>query len=152
MKEVVFEVKGKVKGKARPRVTHNGHAYTPVSTRLYEKAIRDAFVAAGGQMFHGYVHVDFEAVTGIQASATKAQRKIRLQVEELSTTKPDIDNIEKSILDALNGVAYEDDSSVVSVRAIKGRYEQEPRLLVRVREAFVEDIRNIHAWLWDDEA
>lgn len=38
---------------------------------------------------------------------------------ERDTTKPDIDNVLKAVLDALNGVAYKDDSQVVEVRVVK---------------------------------
>ena len=153
MRSVVFEVQGKVIGKARPRVTRVGHAYTPATTRLYEKAIRDAFLAAGGSKISGYVHVDFEATTKLQASATKAQKAMRLEGKELATSKPDIDNIEKALLDAISrGVAFDDDVQVVSVRKIKGRYETEPRLIVRVREITADEVAEIHSWMWGNEA
>lgn len=148
MKSIRFEVDGKVVGKARPRITRAGRAYTPASTRMYEGKIRDAFIAAGGDKLSGTLHVDFEAVTGIQSSATRRETARRLSGQELSTARPDIDNIEKVVLDALNGVAYKDDASVVSIRAIKGRYEETPRLIVRVREIDPEEIAEIHGWMW----
>ena len=37
----------------------------------------------------------------------------------LPLKKPDIENIVKTILDALNGVAYQDDTQVASVTAVK---------------------------------
>jgi Holliday junction resolvase RusA-like endonuclease len=43
------------------------------------------------------------------------------------TGRPDLDNVIKSILDALNGVAYSDDSAVISVTAEK-RYAENPRV------------------------
>ena len=39
MKEVEFVVYGRPKGKGRPRFTMDGHAYTPQTTRMYEKEI-----------------------------------------------------------------------------------------------------------------
>jgi Holliday junction resolvase RusA-like endonuclease len=71
---------------------------------------------------------------------------------ELSLKKPDIDNIEKIVLDALNGVAYADDANVVSVRAIKGRYESTPRLIVRVREVEPSELLAMHSFMWADHA
>ena len=152
MKQIKFEVPGKVIGKARPRHTRSGQTYTPAHTRLYERAIKKAFLDAGGSKLSGAVHVDFEAITGIQASATKAQRKRRMEGSELALMKPDLDNIEKALLDALNGAGYDDDVCVVSVRKIKGRYESEPRLIVRVREITPEEVNEIHSWMWGDEA
>jgi Holliday junction resolvase RusA-like endonuclease len=48
-------------------------------------------------------------------------------------TTPDLDNLEKAVLDAMNGVAYEDDRFVVAKNAQK-RYvrRDEPRVCVRV--------------------
>lgn len=150
MKQIVFEVPGKVIGKARPRFTRSGQTYTPSRTRLYEREIRQAFIAAGGSAISGPVHVDIEATTGVQKSATKGQRVRRLAGDELALTKPDLDNVEKALLDALNGAAYGDDVSVVSVRKIKGRYEETPRLIVRVREISPQEVCEIHSWMWCD--
>ena len=41
--------------------------------------------------------------------------------------------------------------TVVSVRAIKGRYEEEPRLIVRVREMETHELAEIHEWMWEGE-
>ena len=42
-----------------------------------------------------------------------------LQNKVRPTKKPDIDNIIKAVLDALNGIAYKDDTQVVQVMAQK---------------------------------
>lgn len=49
-----------------------------------------------------------------------ASRPARVTSED-DTYKPDVDNIAKLVLDALNGVAYEDDAQVVRVCAQKAR-------------------------------
>ena len=151
MRSIVFTVPGKVQGKGRPRFSPDGHAYTPASTRLYEREIFKAFKIAGGTKLSGPLHVDIEAVYGIQKTATKAERMRRLNGDELALKKPDIDNVTKVVLDALNGVAYEDDAWIVSVRAIKGQYEEKPRLIVRVREIETHEISEIHDWMWGDD-
>ena len=151
MRQIVFELPGKVVGKARPRFSPDGHAYTPVATRAYERKIVQAYRQAGGMKMAGALHVDIETVYGIQKSATKAERMRRLIGDEIALKKPDIDNVEKIVLDALNDVAYEDDTQIVSVRAIKGRYEEEPRLIVRVREMETHEVVEIHDWMWGEE-
>lgn len=151
MRSVVFEVHGKVHGKGRPRFSPDGHAYTPASTRLYEREISKAFRIAGGTKLSGPLHVDIEAVYGIQRTATKAERLRRLNGDEIALKKPDTDNIEKIVYDALNGIAYEDDAYIVSTRTIKGRYEEKPRLIVRVREIETHEINGIHSWMWGDD-
>ena len=65
--------------------------------------------------------------------------------EILPTKKPDIDNIMKVVLDALNGVAYFDDKQVCKVNFIK-MYSEEPRLKILIRkigEKFDENIQDI---------
>ncbi len=48
-------------------------------------------------------------------------------------TTPDLDNLEKAVLDALNGVAYEDDRFVVAKNAQKKYIRRdEPRVCIRV--------------------
>ena len=47
--------------------------------------------------------------------------------------KPDLDNVVKAVLDALNGVVYRDDAQVVNLVATK-RYATEPRVEVYVFE------------------
>ena len=149
MKSIKFDVSGKVQGKARPRFS-NGHTYTPPTTRAYERKIQRAFKAAGGTMLRGPLHVDYEAVYGVQKSASKREKMRRLNGDELAIQKPDVDNVCKVLMDALNKVAYEDDACIVSVRAIKGRYEEEPRLIVRVREMETHEIKEIHDWMWSE--
>ena len=46
--------------------------------------------------------------------------------------KPDIDNVLKVVLDALNGVAYKDDSRVVAVSARKV-YSMTPKLVIEMK-------------------
>lgn len=45
--------------------------------------------------------------------------------------KPDLDNLQKFILDALNGELFKDDSQIVEIRA-KKIYADKPRTLVRL--------------------
>ena len=43
---ISFIVEGKPEGKPRPRLTRDGHAYTPKSGREYEQRIRAAWLQA----------------------------------------------------------------------------------------------------------
>lgn len=102
-------------------------------------------------MLSGPIELCFEIVYGIQKTASKKEREKRLGEHELNMSKPDVDNVEKIILDALNGCAYHDDACVVRVRSIKGRYEETPRLIVGLREISPEEISFAHTYLWPDE-
>ena len=50
-------------------------------------------------------------------------------------SRPDADNVAKSILDALNGCAYPDDSAVQIDRCWKVYTNGTPRVEVEIREA-----------------
>ena len=52
-------------------------------------------------------------------------------------TKPDADNIAKAVLDALNGLAYTDDSKVTRLVVVK-LYGTEPRVEVKLTEMLSE--------------
>lgn len=120
-----FVIYGKPQGKARPRFS-NGHAYTPKQTAGYERQIKNAFRATGGQMIESegvIIEID------VYYKKTAADKK-----KTFPTKKPDIDNICKIVLDGLNGVAYADDKQVVSLSAnkyfaIKGVERVEVRIL-----------------------
>ena len=49
------------------------------------------------------------------------------------TKKPDLDNIAKAILDSLNGIAYKDDSQIVSL-LISKKYSDRPRVEIALKE------------------
>jgi Holliday junction resolvase RusA-like endonuclease len=49
------------------------------------------------------------------------------------TIKPDTDNIAKSILDSLNGIAYKDDKQVVKL-TVEKRYDEIPSVSVWISE------------------
>lgn len=56
-----------------------------------------------------------------------------LDYEILPTVKPDTDNIAKSILDSLNGIAYLDDKQVVNLQVEK-YYAETSSVSVRIEE------------------
>ena len=66
--------------------------------------------------------VRIEAVYGIPKSYSKKKRERALNGELAPTKKPDADNIAKVVCDALNGVAYVDDTQVIDLRVFK-RFE-----------------------------
>ena len=69
-------------------------------------------------LYDGAIEMEVVVINEPPASTSKA-RKERLTKGEYKLTKPDLDNVLKSILDGLNGVAFKDDSQVVSIKAEK---------------------------------
>lgn len=119
-------------GKGRPRFSGN-HAYTPARTREYEAMIRTAWIVRNGsKAFTGRVTVACEFCFLPPLSWSKKRRADALAGAEM-VKKPDCDNLLKAILDALNGIAYQDDAQVQSVAATK-RYTDRPAVRVWVTE------------------
>lgn len=132
MMQIEFTVPGEPQGKARPRVTRYG-VYTPKKTVEYEKAIKNAFLSAGGRRTESPVKLSITAYYKIPKSASKANEQKMLSDELLPCKKPDLDNIAKCVCDALNGVAYKDDAQVCSLN-VKKRYSREPCIIVSIKE------------------
>lgn len=91
-----FLILGDLKAKARPRVTKHGNTYTPKTTRDAE--------AQAGLLF-------------IQANPDhrpdgSTRWGIGIHVWPLTRRRADVDNLAKTIMDALNGVLYVDDGQV----------------------------------------
>jgi len=131
---IAFKVPGQPEGKGRPRATTiNGHArmYTPAKTECYERRIWASYRESGGGMMHGDLQMTIVAVRKIPESLS-GKKKADLRGRPCRS-KPDIDNIIKVLCDALNGVAYQDDSQVVAVTAEK-RWGDEPHVWVEIRE------------------
>ena len=101
-------------GKERPRVA-NGHAYTPSKTKEYEERVAWAYKQAGGQMIEGAVQLTVIILKAIPKSTSKVKRGQMLNGDILPTQIPDIDNVLKSLMDGLQGVAFKNDSQVVYV-------------------------------------
>jgi Holliday junction resolvase RusA-like endonuclease len=57
-------------------------------------------------------------------------------------SKPDLDNLIKSLLDALEGVIYENDSQIIKLTAAKVAFIGQPKILVRAWELSKPEFRN----------
>lgn len=117
-----FIVEVEPEGKARPRFSQkSGAVYTPKKTMKYERRIRMAFEAAGGETIPAgcYVAITVDAYFRIPKSYTKGKRLACQYNINRPAKKPDIDNVLKAVMDALNGAAYVDDKQVVSVTCRK---------------------------------
>lgn len=120
-----FIVEGKPQGKVRARTFYNRRmgkmqSITPEKTKSYEDLVRWSYQASGGGYYgKNLFEVHIKAVYEIPARFSKKKREAALRGEIKPSGKPDVDNIAKSILDALNGVAYYDDSGVISLTVEK---------------------------------
>jgi len=127
MQQVVFEVSGDPVPKARARTVRKGGrtwSFTPKRVAAWEKTVKEEAVKHFEKPMEGPVMVSLI----FHMKRPSSRRK-----EVYVSTTPDLDNLEKAVLDALNGVAYEDDRFVVAKNAQK-KYvlNGKPRVSVRV--------------------
>lgn len=101
--------------KGRPRFTRQGHAYTPQDTRAYEMLIRRYVRESVKSPLRGEISVAIIFYMPIPKSWSKAKKQAAELLQIRPTTKPDIDNLVKAVLDAINGIAYEDDRQIVEL-------------------------------------
>ena len=135
-------------GKARPRVTVRGpfaHAYTPKKTKSYENMIKNEYLNKYGysNILEGPLEAQIAAYFPIPKSSSKSLKKKMILNQYKHTNKPDIDNVQKAILDALNGVAYSDDSQIIKITGQKF-YSSTPRIELKLKEIKHDDSYKIN--------
>lgn len=133
-RKLTFTVPGDPVGKGRPRfVRGTGRTYTPENTAKYENLVRLAFIQEhqGFTPINSAVEIIIRAFFQIPESWSKKKKTAAINGELLKTTKPDLDNIVKSITDGLNGVAWTDDVLIHAINASKD-YSTTPRVEVSI--------------------
>lgn len=131
-----FTVYAKAVGKARPRVTTRGgyaHAYTPAKTREFEnlvswsakRAMCQRPPVAPGQA----VFVQITASLIPPLSWSKKRRSEAFGA--FCSKKPDTDNVAKAILDAMNGIVYEDDAQVAGL-VVQKFYAEKDEINIKI--------------------
>lgn len=136
-KEVSFTVPGKPFGKQRPRMSRRGKfvtTYTPKETVEYENLVKLSYYnSAGDTKLKGAIKATIKGVFPIPSSASNKQRERMISGEVKYTKKIDCDNMAKCVLDALNNIAYDDDSQVYDLKVIK-EYGEIPRVEITLKE------------------
>lgn len=131
-----FEVPGEVVGKERPRVNmYTGRVYTPNKTKDYEFLVQQYFKMKYPkyETLEGRIAINIIAYLKIPKSTSKTKTREMLENKISPTKKPDVDNIAKSILDALNEVAFKDDNQVSKI-CVDKRFALEEKIVVKVEE------------------
>lgn len=137
---IQFLVPGEPTGKGRPRFSKAGYAYTPPKTAEYERDVKYAYLMAVSDDEFGKrfpdgaaIKANIDAVFKVPISFNKKKRFEALTGKIMPTKKPDADNIAKAVLDALNGIAYKDDSAIVEC-VVKKRYGEVSHVIVSLEE------------------
>ena len=126
---MIFQVIGKPKGKARPRFDgRHKRIFTPSSTADYERLVRQAYISSGGYLLSETEPIKILIIAQFKKAVSSKKTA--------PTMKPDNDNIEKAVCDALNGIAYRDDSQIVhsEVRKVWAR-DGVPKIIVKIEVA-----------------
>lgn len=118
-----FTVIGKIQPKQRPRFVRRGsfiQTYTPQATLDYQKLVADSYLENYGnlKLLTGALKVEINAFFNVPKSYSK-KKKAELYGKPNTQHNGDIDNVAKSILDGLNGVAWDDDTIVYDLHITK---------------------------------
>lgn len=138
MRMIEFTYYGEIRGKGRPRFRKIGNfvsTYTPTETRDYEMSIKESFLVecADSERFYNgeQLAMELQIYQAIPKSVSKKKAQEMLEDKVKPTKKPDIDNILKSVCDALNKVAYTDDTQIVEMK-IQKHYAENSYMVVKL--------------------
>lgn len=105
-----FFIDIKPETKQRPRFNSlTKIVYTPKKTAAYENIIS----------FHSRKHLKEPLDGALSINLNFFFHKPKSNKKNYPAQKPDIDNLVKAVLDALNGIAFKDDSQIVSISCNK---------------------------------
>lgn len=110
--------------KERPRLCRNRLVYTPIKTRNFENMIAFEWK----KKYKGLI-----LKNAVKLDLLFCFKKAKSCKKTLHTQRPDIDNLEKAILDGLNKVAFVDDCQVVEMKS-KKVFSDTDKILITVTE------------------
>jgi len=137
---IYFVVQGQPHGKGRPRASTRGgfvRLYTDEKTRTYEELVAVQARAAMGaaEMLTTPTAVRITAFYYMPLSWSKKKRQ-QAMLGQIVPGKPDLDNISKSILDAVQGIVIDDDKNVIKL-TVEKRFAFQPRVEVHIYEVLL---------------
>ena len=133
---VKFIVLGTPTAKGRPRMTRQGHTYTPQKTVRYENLVRLEYQRqCGSFQFDRDALLDVRMIAYYPIPKSVSQKKRQMMADHRirPMKRPDVDNVCKSILDSLNQIAYHDDAQVVDCQ-VRKFYGDTPKVVVTIEE------------------
>ncbi|MCL1789899.1 MAG: RusA family crossover junction endodeoxyribonuclease [Peptococcaceae bacterium] len=141
---IYLEIPGVPVAQGRPRATINPwpHVYDPEKSRAYKEYVKNTAKEqmGGNPPLDGPVVLGVAVYRPIPKSWAKKKRLDAIKGRIKPTSRPDLGNYIKGIEDALNGVAWLDDSQVVEYAPGTGKYYSErPRVVITVDNVYKED-------------
>lgn len=130
----------------RPRATGRGRfirVYDPPKTAKFKRELKQLarIEMQGKDKFDGAIKVTIRFFRRVQKSISKKEHARRTKGHVRPIVKPDLDNYIKSTLDALNGVIWTDDATIVELNTSKW-YADDPRIEIEVKELKSDEERN----------
>ena len=133
---IQLNIPGNPKPQARPRLgksgvynpskKHKASAQWSIATQYSEKPLEEP------------VEILLEFYFSAPVSSSKKKQNEMYHGDIPYTKKPDVDNLIKLTLDAMNGIVFKDDSLVVKITAVK-RYSANPKTLIYINPIKEED-------------
>lgn len=130
-----FEIHEKAIGKERPRYSVKTHRmYTPKRTSTFEEKVKSAFLEKYSIQTEP-TEKPLEAIIKVQFAPPESLSKKKKNTLLFTPydKKPDCDNLAKTILDALNGLAYKDDKQITYL-SVEKLYGTENKIEVDLEE------------------
>ena len=131
-------VQGKLVGKERPRRGKHGKFYTPQKTKAYERMvgylIKEKMRKERKIITDKSVGIGLIIYYKIPKSWSKKKKKALINQEIRGAVKPDVDNIQKIIMDSLKGIYYTDDAQVGKIFYVERRYAMEPGVHISIAD------------------
>lgn len=118
-------------GSPRPRFRNTGRfvqTYMPTSYTKHKEYIREQMPKV---MLNTQLKVSLYFYFRPPKSWSKSQKLIA--IGKYKRTKPDIDNLIKTVLDAANAHVWKDDNQIVEIHSFK-QYAEEPKIIMQVEE------------------
>lgn len=138
MTEIKLTIPGDVIPQARPRFSMRGNypvAYDTEKCKDYKAYIK--LIAAQNkpaELLDGALSVEIKVFKAIPNSWSKKKKLSAETNETRPTSKPDLDNTAKTVLDSLTGIIWRDDSQVARL-LVEKFYSNEPRAEIAISGA-----------------
>ena len=123
----------------RPRFTKSGHAYDPQRSQNYKQLVRFWVTQhlkkiPGFKPFENALCVDLTFYLGIPSSWAKQKKLQAIQGQIRPISRPDTDNLVKSVTDAINGLLWVDDAIITDLTARKRYTGELARVEIKITE------------------
>lgn len=126
IREADFYAHGKPQPQPRPRMTKAGHAYNPPSADAWKAAVRSAWASITAAPFPRAIRLRLRFILPRPKGHWTTKGKLVKDAPAEPIGKPDVDNLAKAVMDALeNAGAFPNDCAVLSLTVSKRYADRE---------------------------